>query len=285
MPTIGEIYYDRIKNCKDFGISSADIRLLIAHNEGLFQQIDVIFHQNDEMKHLKLFNEQYERLKRGEPVEYIIEEAEFLGLKLHVDRRVLIPRGETEELVALLSERASDYFDPRNYLVCADIGTGSGAITLGVKSAFPNWVMVATDIDKDAMDVAKENFAHYGVKVDTYLGDSLQPLIDKNIKADILISNPPYIVNENDAQPSVKDYEPAKALWLSEANDVYEKIFQNVDKVRRGFLLMLFEISPDLKDRLTFLMEKYLQNYNFEFIQDLGEFDRFLLVSLEDENE
>ncbi len=281
MPTIGEIYYKAIENCKEFGISSADIRLLIAYDENLDQQIDVIYSRDKEMTHPTLFESQYDRLKNGEPVEYIIQEARFLGLKLHVDKRVLIPRGETEELVALVTEKISDYFDPRNYLVCADIGTGSGAITLGLKSAFPHWVMMASDISKDALEVAKGNFAKYKTSVQVVEGDSLAPFIKEMTKIDILVCNPPYIVNENDAQPSVRDYEPGSALWLDKNNSVYEKIFRDIYKVKKGALFMAFEISPDLVEWLTGLMEKYLSRYRYEFVNDLSGDARFLFVYLE----
>lgn len=280
MPTIGEIYFKAIENCKEFGISSADIRLLIAYDEGLEQQIDVIYSKDKEMKKPTLFQSQYERLKNGEPVEYIIHEARFLGLKLYVDQRVLIPRGETEELVALISEKIADYFDPRNYLVCADIGTGSGAITLGLKSAFPHWVMMASDISEDALEVAKGNFGRYQIPVQVAEGDSLEPFIKEMTKIDILVCNPPYIVNESDVQKSVKDYEPGSALWLNKENSVYEKIFRDIYKVKKGELFMAFEISPDLVSWLTELMERYLHDYTFEFVKDLSGLDRFLFIHL-----
>ena len=260
MPKIGEIYQEQCKICKDFDVLSADLRLLIAHNEGYPGQIDVLFHKEDEMKDPMLFLSQVERLKKGKPIEYIIGEAQFLGMNLYVDKNVLIPRNETEELVAILSQKISEYFDPRNYLMVGDIGTGSGAIVLGIKSLFPNWVCAACDISKKAAAVAKKNFDRYGLNLEVDISDALDTYIKNNTKFDILISNPPYIVQKSDAQQSVRDYEPGSALWLTPENDVYEKIFANVYKVKRGALFMAFEISPDLVDHLNGLMDKYLHD-------------------------
>jgi release factor glutamine methyltransferase len=224
--------------------------------------------------------EQIERLKKDEPVEYIIHEADFLGRHLYVDERVLIPRSETEELVSHISEKIGDFYDPRNYLVCADIGTGSGAIALALKDAFPNWLLVASDISSDALAVAQKNFKDSGLAIDSYLGDALTPYIEHKLNLDILVSNPPYIRDPKDAQASVRNFEPAQALWLEEGNSVYDKVFRDYQKVKRGSLYMAFEISPDLEEWLKTLMSRYLKDYEAEFVKDLNGLTRFLFVYL-----
>src|SRR5574344_1555980 len=105
MPTIGEVYNDALRTAKEKGVLSADIRILIAFDEGLHEQIDVIYDRDKEMKNPVTFSEQMKRLEKGEPVEYIIKDAQFLDRHLFVDRRVLIPRSETEELVANITEK------------------------------------------------------------------------------------------------------------------------------------------------------------------------------------
>jgi len=278
MPTIGEVYNNALRIAKEKGLLSADIRILIAFDEGLREQIDVIYSRDKEMKNPVIFSEQLERLAKGEPVEYIIKEATFLDRKLFVDPRVLIPRGETEELVATITEKIGDYYDPRNYLCAADIGTGSGAIAIALKDAFPNWIIMASDISKDAIEVAKINIGRTGLSIQTFEGDALQPFIDNHINLDIIVSNPPYILNKEDAQPSVRDYEPAPALWLDKAKSVYEAIFRDCHLVKKGSLTMVFEISPDLVPWLTDLMKKHLKDYHYEFVKDLNQNNRFLFV-------
>ena len=279
MPKIFEVYNKAISEGKAADVKSNDLRILIAHDNGYDAPIDVLLRKDEEMRNLPLFDSQFARLLKGEPVEYIINEASFLQHKLYVDSSVLIPRGETEELVANITEMISDYYDPRNYLVCADIGTGSGAIALALASFFPNWILFASDVSKEALKVAKKNFSSYSAKVETYLGPSLQPYIEKNIKLDIIVSNPPYILNRDEVQDSVKNYEPETALYLDKEKSVYEDIFRDYKKVKKGSLMMFFEIGYDLEDYLKDLMKRYLEDYDFQFLSDLNGLTRFLVVN------
>ena len=125
MPTIGEEISRALSIGKARGVLAVDLRLLIRANEGFKDQMDVFLHREDEMKEVALFRAQVERLLAGEPVELILGEAEFLGHRLKVTRDTLIPRGETEELVAHISQIVPLRWDARNFLVCCDIGTGS----------------------------------------------------------------------------------------------------------------------------------------------------------------
>ena len=95
---------------------------------------------------------------------------------------------------------------------------------------------------------------------------------------DIIVSNPPYILNKDEVQDSVKNYEPSSALYLDKAHSVYEDIFSKYKKVKKGSLLMCFEIGYDLKDYLIDLMQRYLEDYEYEFIEDLNGLTRFLFV-------
>lgn len=278
MPSIFEVYSNALEVGKEKDVYSNDIRALIAYDNGFAEPIDVLYNRDKEMQNLQEFSSQFARLLDGEPLEYIINQATFLHHKLYVDNNVLIPRGETEELIATLSEKITDYYDPRNYLVCADIGTGSGAIALCLKSLFPNWILLASDTSKAALEIAKKNFSTYNERVETLEGKSLEPYIEGKINLDIIISNPPYIRNREEVQDSVKRFEPESALYLKEDNNVYEDIFRNYKKVKKGTLLMAFEIGYDLEDYLKELMAKYLEDYEYEFGQDLNGLTRFLFV-------
>ena len=278
MPSIFEVYSNALEVGKEKDVYSNDIRALIAYDNGFSEPIDVLYNRDKEMQNLQEFSSQFARLLDGEPLEYIINQATFLHHKLYVDNNVLIPRGETEELIATLSEKITDYYDPRNYLVCADIGTGSGAIALCLKSLFPNWILLASDTSKAALEIAKKNFGTYNERVETLEGKSLEPYIEGKINLDIIISNPPYIRNREEVQDSVKRFEPESALYLKEDNNVYEDIFRNYKKVKKGTLLMAFEIGYDLEDYLKELMAKYLEDYEYEFGQDLNGLTRFLFV-------
>lgn len=280
MPTIGEAIKEAHALYKAQDVSAQDLRYLAMVNEGFEEPIDVLFAKDKEMKHYSLFMEQAKRLAQNEPVEYIVGTASFLRHNLKVTKDVLIPRGETEELVSLISEKVSDYYDPRNYLVVADIGTGSGCIPIGIHDSFPNWLLLASDISSKALEVAKSNFEKENVHVQTLCGDALKPYIENKINLDIIISNPPYILSPLDAQASVRDFEPASALWLKKGESVYESIFRDYKQVKKGDLLMFFEISPDLEEWLKDIMAQYLENYTYSFLKDLNGDTRFLLVHL-----
>jgi release factor glutamine methyltransferase len=276
--TVFEAYNQALAKGKDHGVLSADVRLLIAHEMGYPEPIDTLFHRDDEFTAISQFELDFPRLLKGEPVEYIIQECKFLDHKLYVDERVLIPRMETQELVATITEEIDDYYDPRNFLVVADIGTGSGCIAVALKSIFKNWLVSASDASAKALEVAKKNFASYAPSIHAYLGKGLEPYIEANMALDIIVSNPPYILNKEEVQDSVKDYEPASALYLNKEDSVYEAIFRDYKKVKKGSLLMCFEIGYDLKEYLVGLMEKYLTDYEYEFKEDLNGLTRFLFV-------
>ncbi|MBQ7243424.1 MAG: peptide chain release factor N(5)-glutamine methyltransferase [Bacilli bacterium] len=278
MPKIYDVYLNAMNSGKESGVTSQDIRVLIAHEMGYLEPIDTLYHKDDEFTKIEQFEADFAKLLQGMPVEYVINEATFLHTKIYVDPRVLIPRMETEELVANLSEKILDYYDPRNYLVCADIGTGSGAILCALRSMFPNWLLVGSDMSSAALEVAKKNVQEHNVRANLLQGKSLTPYIEAKMNLDIIISNPPYILNKDEVQDSVKRYEPEEALYLTIENSVYEDIFRDYKKVKKGTLFMAFEIGYDLEGYLTDLMNKYLEDYEYEFMKDLNGLTRFLFV-------
>ena len=278
MPKIYDVYLNAMKAGKESGVTSQDIRVLIAHEMGYLEPIDTLYHKDDEFTKIEQFEADFAKLLQGMPVEYVINEATFLHTKIYVDPRVLIPRMETEELVANLSEKILDYYDPRNYLVCADIGTGSGAILCALRSMFPNWLLVGSDMSSAALEVAKKNVQEHNVRANLLQGKSLTPYIETKMNLDIIISNPPYILNKDEVQDSVKRYEPEEALYLTPENSVYEDVFRDYKKVKKGTLFMAFEIGYDLEGYLTDLMNKYLEDYEYEFMKDLNGLTRFLFV-------
>lgn len=278
MSKIFDVYLKAMEAGKAAGVSSQDIRVLIAHEMGYPEPVDTLYHKDDEFTQKEKFEADFAKLLQGMPVEYVINEATFLRTKIYVDQRVLIPRMETEELIANLSERIMDYYDPRNYLVVADVGTGSGAILVALRQLFPNWILLGNDVSADALEVATKNISDYSVRANLFQGRSLEPYIATHTNLDIIISNPPYILNKEEVQDSVKNYEPAQALYLDKDNSVYEDIFRDYKKVKKGTLLMAFEIGYDLEEYLTDLMKRYLENYEYEFIKDLNGLTRFLFV-------
>ena len=279
--TIGEAYRKYALAAKEKGIFSQDVRLIFVHFEGLVSQLDVITEKDRPVKDEAALEKAMERLLAGEPVEYITGRASFLTRTLKVDSRALIPRIETEELVAIFSERIADYFNPKNMLAVADIGTGSGCIAMAVKDSFPNFLVYASDISRGALEVARENFADANEQITLLEGDSLEPYVRSGRKLDVIISNPPYITEGEYVQPSVRNFEPDSSLFFHEDSNVYKSIIENLDSVRKGPIVLFFEISPQLVGYLGKLMSDNLRNYSYEFIEDSNGFTRFLLVDVD----
>ena len=138
-----------------------------------------------------------------EPVAYILGRKGFRMIELAVDRRVLIPRPETEHVV----EAALDLPDGARVV---DVGTGSGAIALALKDERPDLDVVAVDVSEDAAGVAAQNAERLGLEVEVVVGDLLDA-IDRAV--DAVVSNPPYVEQGAELAPEIAEYEPAGALF------------------------------------------------------------------------
>ena len=155
-----------------------------------------------------------DRLLTGEPVQYVLGEAEFGGRRFLVDRRVLIPRPETYELCQLI---LNSQFSIRNsQFSILDIGTGSGCIACTLAADLPGADVTAWDISADALDVARENARRLDVSVTFQQRDALTLPLDTPSHWSLIVSNPPYICDHERAAmaPNVVDYEPAQALFV-----------------------------------------------------------------------
>ena len=158
----------------------------------------------------KFVEEIYKKLAAHIPAQYIIGHAEFFGMQLKVDERVLIPRPETEELVELLLAE-----NPKDNLKVLDIGTGSGAIALALAKNRPDWTITAADISQDALDLAMENVNNQGLTLFFIKSNCFSEI---SSKYDIIVSNPPYIsrVDEAEVGLNVLHSEPHLALFADE---------------------------------------------------------------------
>lgn len=183
------------------------------------------------------------RRAKREPLQHIVGNTSFRGHEIRCDRRALIPRPETESLIDLLKERLEGKENPR----IADIGTGSGAIAIAAVKEIPGASVVATDISKDALDLAKENAQINDAAVEFLEGDLLAALPAAE-KWDAIVSNPPYIpdAEREKLQPEVQNFDPALALFggpdgLSLVRQILE---QSRDRLTPGGILLM-EIGPE----------------------------------------
>ena len=222
------------------------------------------------------------RLKKSEPIQYILEETEFYGLPFKVSPYVLIPRPETEELVDWVVQEYKNH--KSESLELLDIGTGSGCIAVSLAKKL-HWANIsALDVSKKALGVAEENAQHNQVETDFFERDILQA--DSLPKSyDVIISNPPYVrESEKKAmQKNVLNYEPHTALYVDDEDPLryYQKIAHLAKKHLTSGGALYFEINEYLSEELIEL----LQNEGFKrciLKQDLFGKDRMLKCSLDE---
>lgn len=232
-----------------------------------------------ELEYLKKYSKNYdEALKRfynGEPVQYIVGDVNFYGNIIKVDKRVLIPRFETEELVEKTSEYIKKYYQNASVV---DLGTGSGCIAITLKKMFPHLNIDAVDISLDALELAKENAKLNNTDINFIHGDMLKPL---SKKYDIIISNPPYIAYDEEIMDIVKNNEPHLALY-ADNNGLYyyEEIIKNASKYLNKNGLLAFEIGYKQSEKIKEFKDKYLKDASFELKYDMTNKERFIFIKL-----
>ena len=220
-----------------------------------------------------------EEYYNGRPIQYIKGMETFFGRDFKVNEDVLIPRYETEELVENILYRIDDYFPGYKNITLCDVGTGSGAIAISLALEEPKLKVYATDISDLALTVARENADNLKANVEFLAGDMLQPLIEKNLKVDIFVSNPPYIPQEQEIEAVVKDNEPHVALFGG--NDglyFYRKIFEGVNELLNERALLAFEMGFDQRELMEEAVHKYFPNDRYEIIKDINGKDRMLFI-------
>ncbi len=216
--------------------------------------------------------------KENIPVQHIMGYETFVGHKIGVNEHVLIPRFETEELVYKILETYDDIFEGLK-ISAVDVGTGSGAIAISLALEEHNINMTATELCEKALETAKNNAKNLNAKVDFFQGDMLKPLIEKSLKFDILVSNPPYIPNSEEVDSFVKDNEPHLALFGGEDGlYFYNEILKNAHKILKEKNFIAFEHGYQHKDGIHKLIKKYYPNSKAQTFQDINGKDRITLI-------
>lgn len=227
----------------------------------------------------KLFNEFINERLNNRPIAYIVGNREFMGLDFYVQEGVLIPRPDTEVLVEEVIELGKNK-GPINIL---DIGTGSGAITVSLAKYLENAKVTSVDISEIALEIGKRNATSNNVDDRiTFIKSDLFTNIDKNVKFDIIVSNPPYIKREviETLDKQVKDFEPYNALEGGiDGLDFYRAITsQAKDYLKEGGILA-YEVGHDQSEDVSKLMEKYGYT-NIYTRKDLQQIDRVVIGSI-----
>jgi len=227
-----------------------------------------------------LLHQYTKRLLAHEPVQYVLNESWFCGLKFFVDKNVLIPRPETEELVEWI---ISNCKFPVDELTILDIGTGSGCIPIALKRRIRKAVVWSCDVSDAALAVAKKNAASLGTAINFVPLDFLDQRTWSQLPSfDIIVSNPPYVPQKDKEtmQPNVLDYEPHTALFVPD-NDalVFYKAIAEFGKLHlhKGGTVYL-EIHEDLGEATTAIFRS--AGYQTELKKDMQGKDRMVKAVL-----
>ena len=233
---------------------------IILENWHHLKRIDLALQPDLEMSDIDLqkWNDIVIELKTQKPIQYILGETFFYDLRFQVDENTLIPRPETEELVALI---LASNKETNKKIKVLDIGTGSGCIAISLAKNLPNAQVFALDVSEKAIEIAQKNAKYNDVSI-TFLHQNILETDDLNQQFDIIVSNPPYVRNleKSEINKNVLDYEPHLALFV-EDNDAlifYKKIAQLAKK------------NLNQNGQLFFEINQYLAKETVELIKDLG---------------
>ncbi|HEX7065610.1 MAG TPA: peptide chain release factor N(5)-glutamine methyltransferase [Bacillales bacterium] len=230
------------------------------------------------------FMKDIEKHAKGIPVQHLTGEEQFYGRPFRVNENVLIPRPETEELVAVVLEKIEEQFSGKKEIRVVDVGTGSGAIAVTLALEAPQLSVSAIDISDDALSVAEENAGILGANVTFYQSDLLRSFIERGIKADVIVANPPYISDSDISclDPLVKDYEPY--LALSGGNDgfgIYRRLIAQIPCVIGNHGIVGFEVGIGQSTEVAAMLRNKLPNTAEISIQeDINGKDRIVIAVL-----
>ncbi|HAQ06990.1 MAG TPA: peptide chain release factor N(5)-glutamine methyltransferase [Bacillus bacterium] len=258
--------------------------LLLRHYAGL-NRTSMLAMMRDELDR-EVWNHVQAAVKRhadGEPIQYIIGSEEFYGRRFEVNEHVLIPRPETEELVYGTLKRLDKLFPDAYDILLADIGTGSGAISVTLKLEKPDLQVTATDLSTNALQVARKNAGKLGAEVTFIQGDLLQPLILQQTRVDAVISNPPYIPISDQEWMSdiVTEHEPHMALFAGEDGlDLYRRFMNELPLVLKEKALVGFEIGAGQGEAVADLLKNTFPQADVEIVFDINGKDRMVFAEI-----
>ena len=249
MPTISELLRKTTGYLKDKGSSSPrlDAEVLMTEILGLSRvELYTNFEQPLTPPEVDRYRELIRRRSTGEPVAYILGRAAFRNLTLRVDRNVLIPRPETEQVVDIAVQYLMEGNWPTPPMVL-DIGTGSGAIAISIASGFPEAEVTATDASANAIELARENArtAGAGDRIEFVHSDLFEAL-DPLTTFDLIVSNPPYISEEEweTLAPDVREFEPREALFGGiDGLDYFRRLVMEAPQLLKPHGTLVMEIG------------------------------------------
>ncbi len=258
----GHIHSDHAKILLAENLSKNPLELLNCLNEEVPQDI------------VELYKKEVLALEAGQPLQYVIGNVNFYGNHFLVDKNVLIPRFETEELVENTINYIKEHFTEPVDII--DLGCGSGVIGLTLEQKLSPKSVDLIDISPQALTVCHQNCGLLNSKA-TLIESDMFAKVEK--KYDVIISNPPYIKTTEDIEPIVKNNEPSLALYAGEDGlDCYRKIIKDLPNHMKDRCLVAFEIGNTQASAIKQLITSTLTNVIVEVKKDLSGRDRMLFI-------
>lgn len=276
---------NRIKDIKRFAInelkdiySENEIKIMISQLISHFTSFDNIQQLISEDKtvlesDLLKLNFAIKDLKHNKPLQYIIGYSEFYNLRIGLRNNVLIPRGETEELVDLIIKENKD----REGLKIVDLCTGSGAIALALKKNIPSANVWAVDNDINAINQARENSQTLGIDINILEQDILKQGFTTE-KFDIIVSNPPYVMEKEKQlmKENVLNYEPHQALFVEDNNPLI--FYKAIERFSQTNLNPKGKVYLEINENLSKQTSDLFKLGSVEARKDINSKDRFVIV-------
>ena len=275
--TYREAYF-KLQKLDNKYLNLSVIKSLLEFDGGFSDFFILAKHFDEEIKDEDRLNKQIEKVLLGEPIQYVLGQAYFVNSFYYVNKDVLIPRQETEELAVSTLKMIVKMFGKDPNIKIVDIGTGSGILGIYLKEYFPKSQVICTDISEKSLKIAQKNAKLHSVDIDFRLGDMIEPIKEEK-DISVIISNPPYIGDESTVDPQTLKYEPRLALFASPKTKYYEMIMSLIDsKIMSDRFLIAFEIGEDMREELTSIIETKFKGIMYKFEKDIYGKDRFLYI-------
>lgn len=272
-------------------IQSKEAELLLSH---VLKKDHIFIKARPDFKlsraQLLKFKSLEKRRTHNEPIAYILKSQPFYGQPFMVNRHTLIPRPETEYLVDIIKK---DLTNKTSKKLIIDVGTGSGCLGITLKLQIPNATVIASDISRKALSVARKNSRSLKAEAvlvqDDLLGDGLQSKIHQTLKKTsfdriVLVANLPYLPTsyKKNMAPDVVDYEPSTALFAgSDGLILINKLLTQISKSKLASLIKsaYLEIDPSQSKKLTKIIKKLFPSWQVRVLPDLAGRPRYLVIS------
>lgn len=246
------------------------------------EELQLRLHQILTDGQFKTYKKYLSSRQKNIPIAYIIGYKEFYNIPFYVDERVLIPRPETE----LMVERAIDELEKQSgkKRLLVDIGTGSGNIAISIARNIPLLPVIATDLSKQAVDVAKRNARTFETikQIEFRVGSLLEPIKEEDLAGTfvLLTANLPYVPRRYNVEPDIH-HEPEMAIFGGDDGlELYETFFMQLKELKPKNLVGLFEIHYDQAAGISAIINKYFPKSKVTVRKDYGGYDRLVELSI-----